>query len=68
MSENGTWNVYLSGEIHSDWRERIADGARDAGLPVELLAPVTDHGASDDVGTDILTQLAVHFAREEEGV
>ena len=56
MSENGsgTWSVYLSGEIHSDWRERIAEGVREAGLPVELLAPVTDHGASDDVGVDIL--------------
>ena len=43
MAENGTWNVYLAGEIHSDWRERIADGVREAGLPVELLAPVTDH-------------------------
>ena len=43
--QNGTWNVYLSGEIHSDWRERIAEGVREAGLPVKLLAPVTDHGA-----------------------
>ena len=25
MSER-TWNVYLSGEIHSDWRERIESG------------------------------------------
>ena len=38
MAEDGTWRVYLSGEIHSDWRERIADGVREAGLPVELLA------------------------------
>jgi YtoQ family protein len=53
-SAGGTWSVYLSGEIHSDWRERIAEGVRDAGLSVELLAPVTDHGASDDVGIDIL--------------
>ena len=52
--DNGNWNVYLAGEIHSDWRERIAAGVRDAGLPVTLLAPVTDHGASDDVGVDIL--------------
>jgi len=52
--DNGNWNVYLAGEIHSDWRERIADGVKDAGLPVTLLAPVTDHGASDDVGVDIL--------------
>ena len=44
------WNVYLSGEIHTDWRDRIADGVRAADLPVHLLAPVTDHAASDDCG------------------
>ncbi len=31
------WRVYLSGEIHSDWRERIEAGVREAELPVELL-------------------------------
>ena len=40
-----TWNVYLSGEIHSDWRERIEAGTREAGLPVVFSAPVTDHPA-----------------------
>ncbi|MHC5051008.1 MAG: YtoQ family protein, partial [Planctomycetota bacterium] len=30
------WNVYLSGEIHSDWRERIAAGVRESDLPVTL--------------------------------
>ena len=41
-----TWTVYLAGEIHSDWRERIAAGVASAGLPVELTHPVTDHPAS----------------------
>lgn len=44
------WNVYLSGEIHTDWRERIEEGAKAAGLPVEFSAPVTDHDASDAAG------------------
>jgi YtoQ family protein len=48
------WTVYLSGEIHSDWRERIQAGVTKAGLPVTLVAPVTDHGASDDCGVNIL--------------
>ena len=48
------WNVYLSGDIHSDWRDRIADGVREADLPVTLLAPVTDHAASDECGVAIL--------------
>ena len=37
------WKVYLSGEIHTDWRDRIERGIADAGLPVEVVAPVTDH-------------------------
>jgi YtoQ family protein len=64
---NGTWDVYLSGEIHSDWRERIADGVRDAGLPVTLLAPVTDHAASDDVGASILGEEDEQFWRDHKG-
>ncbi len=44
--------VYLSGEIHSDWRDRIIEGA--AALDVSFDAPVTDHEASDDCGVAIL--------------
>ena len=45
-------NVYLSGEIHTDWREQIRNGAK--GLDVRFSAPVTDHAASDDCGVAIL--------------
>ena len=44
--------VYLSGEIHTDWRDQIAHGARD--LNVVFTGPVTDHAASDDCGVAIL--------------
>ena len=44
--------VYLSGEIHTDWREQIITGA--AGLDVTFSSPVTDHAASDDCGVAIL--------------
>lgn len=47
-----TLNVYLSGEIHTDWREQIIEGA--TGLDVRFSAPVTDHAASDDCGVAIL--------------
>ena len=67
VSSNGTWNVYLSGEIHSDWRERIADGVQAAGLPVNLLAPVTNHSASDDVGVDILGPEDKGFWKDHKG-
>ncbi|KAH8054015.1 nucleoside 2-deoxyribosyltransferase YtoQ [Aureococcus anophagefferens] len=49
-----TWQVYLSGEIHSDWREVIAAGVADRELPVELAAPITSHEDSDDCGAVIL--------------
>ncbi|MEZ5074765.1 MAG: YtoQ family protein [Solirubrobacterales bacterium] len=52
--EQRTWIVYLAGEIHSDWRERIAAGVAAADLPVVLTHPVTDHAASDDCGVTIL--------------
>ncbi|MDA3857065.1 MAG: YtoQ family protein [Roseovarius sp.] len=45
-------NVYLSGEIHTDWREQITKGAQ--GLDVTFNGPVTDHAASDDCGVAIL--------------
>lgn len=62
-----TWNVYLAGEIHSDWRERIESGARKAELPVAFSAPVTDHAASDDAGTGTLGEEADSFWRDHKG-
>lgn len=48
------WKVYLSGEIHSDWREVIATGVAEKGLPVSLTSPNTSHEDSDDCGAIIL--------------
>lgn len=50
-----TLNVYLSGEIHTDWRERIIAAAE--GLDVVFGGPVTDHAASDDCGAAILGRI-----------
>lgn len=44
--------VYLSGEIHTDWRERIVAGCD--GMDLSFSGPVTDHAASDDCGVAIL--------------
>jgi len=62
-----TWNLYLSGEIHSDWREEIKKGIEKENLPVEVSAPVTDHPASDDVGTDILGEEEKAFWKDHKG-
>jgi len=61
------WNVYLSGEIHTDWRDRIAAGIREKALPVTLLAPVTDHPASDDCGVAILGAEEQGFWKDHKG-
>jgi YtoQ family protein len=61
------WSVYLAGEIHSDWRERIAAGAKEAGLEVEFSSPVTDHSASDDVGVAILGEEGEAFWKDHKG-
>ncbi len=60
-----TLNVYLSGEIHSDWREQIIDGS--AGLDVEFSSPVTDHDASDDCGVAILGPEDSKFWHDHKG-
>ena len=61
------WSVYLAGEIHSDWRERIAAGAEQAGIDVSFSSPVTDHGASDDVGVAILGEESEGFWKDHKG-
>ncbi|MHC4992234.1 MAG: YtoQ family protein [Planctomycetota bacterium] len=61
------WHVHLSGEIHSGWREEIARGVADAGLPVTLTGPVTDHDASDACGVSILGAENEPFWRDHKG-
>lgn len=62
-----TWNVYLSGEIHTDWREQIAAGAKVAGLDVTFSGPVTHHEASDDCGVAILGPEPDKFWHDHKG-
>lgn len=60
-----SWNVYLSGEIHTDWREQIIAGAAKLDLPVEFTSPVTDHAASDAAG-DMLGPESEGFWRDHK--
>ena len=46
--------VYLSGEIHTNWREEIIEKCNQLNLPIDFLSPITDHELSDDVGVKIL--------------
>ena len=61
-----SWNVYLSGEIHTDWRERIQEGANRANLEIAFTTPVTHHEASDDVGDAILGKEDSSFWRDHK--
>ena len=58
-------NIYLSGEIHTDWRDQIIDGA--AGLNVSFSAPVTDHDASDDCGVAMMGAEPNKFWHDHKG-
>ena len=60
-----SWNVYLSGEIHTDWREKIENGARH--LDIKFTCPVTDHQASDDCGSTILGPENQKFWHDRKG-
>ena len=57
--------VYLSGEIHTDWRDQIIEGAQ--GLDVSFSSPVTDHDASDDCGVEILGAEDQKFWHDHKG-
>ncbi len=59
------FTVYLSGEIHSDWRAQIRAGAEALALPVVFTSPVTDHAASDAAG-DVLGAESEAFWRDHK--
>ena len=61
------WTVYLSGEIHTDWRDIIEAQAAAAELPVSFTSPVTDHGASDDCGVKIMGSEDSKFWHDHKG-
>ena len=66
MSE-AIWTVYLSGEIHTDWRERIIQSVEAMNLPVDFVGPVTVHEDSDDCGAVILGEEDKPFWRDNKG-
>ena len=59
------YSVYLSGEIHTSWREEIM--ALCDGLNVHFSAPVTDHGNSDDCGVAIMGAEDNKFWHDHKG-
>ncbi|NOH61083.1 YtoQ family protein [Vibrio sp. RE88] len=59
------WKVYLSGEIHTDWRERIVEGVQKLDLNIEFYSANTDHDSSDAAG-DVLRENESGFWRDHQ--
>ncbi|MEZ0148115.1 MAG: YtoQ family protein [Candidatus Reddybacter sp.] len=59
------WTIYLSGEIHTDWRQQLQQGCEAHSLPVEFTSAVTDHQASDSAG-DVLGAEESGFWRDHK--
>ncbi|UCB55002.1 MAG: YtoQ family protein [Thiotrichales bacterium] len=59
------WTIYLSGEIHSDWRQQVIQGCEANQLPVTFTSAVTDHAASDAAG-DVLGSESENFWRDHK--
>ena len=60
-------NIYLAGEVHTDWRDRIAEGVLAHDLPVTLTAANTDHPSSDACGASILGAEKESFWHDHKG-
>ena len=61
------WQIYLSGEIHTNWREEIITAAIEENLPIKFFTPVTDHVASDDCGVKILGHEENNYWHDNKG-
>ncbi len=69
MSEllnNKIWKVYLSGEVHSNWRNELLTSVKQEQLPIEFYTPVTDHAKSDSCGAVILGEEENVFWRDHK--
>jgi len=53
--------VYLSGEIHTNWRDEIIKKCKDLNLQIEFTGPITNHELSDDCGVVILGEESNKF-------
>ena len=59
--------VYLSGEIHTNWRDEIIDKCKSKNLEIEFSSPTTNHELSDDVGVKILGDEEKKFWHDNKG-
>ena len=67
MSKDKIWKIYLSGEIHTNWREEIKKLCKHDELPVIINSPNTNHSNSDDCGVTILGNESNKFWHDRKG-
>ncbi len=60
-------NIYLSGEIHSDWRQEIINLCNKENLEISFSSPITNHEASDNCGVQILGNEEKNFWKDNKG-
>ena len=60
-----SYKVYLSGEIHTQWRDEIGRLSQQCDLDIEFLSPITDHDASDAAG-DHLGEQTDNYWRDHQ--
>ena len=60
-------NIYLSGEIHSDWRQEIINLCNKENLEISFSSPITNHEASDNCGVQILGNEEKNFWKDHKG-
>lgn len=56
--------VYLAGQIHDDWRDELAQKAKQQDLPLTFVGPQTNHDRSDNIGEDILGEQPNNYYRD----
>ena len=59
--------VYLSGEIHTNWRDEIINKCNEENLEIEFSSPTTNHELSDNVGAQILGNENKKFWHDNKG-
>ena len=60
-------NVYLAGEIHTNWRDDLIALCIKKNLEIHFSSPVTNHENSDNCGVEILGAEDKNFWKDTKG-
>ena len=67
MNNKKNWKIYLSGEIHTNWRTEIESLCKTNELPLIINSPNTKHEDSDNCGVNILGKEKEKFWHDHKG-